>query len=550
MTPELFFTQAGGAGASAPGFSLLATFAQMAHSVVAANGDNTNVVEWTFDMTDVPPGSAVPSGIVQDGNVPTYTFLPDKPGGYRLTITLKDNAGNLAQDTRVFQVAEPSGRIVPPFSAKGSELNFTLPGAGSANTRGWAALQELYDRQVDATQGSATSAMADANYTELLGVYSLLHARYAQALTADRTVTFPTPASAVGDYIRVVENATSGGHNVVVKCGAGATVSVAPATIEILLFKSTGDVVVVGGGGSSGITQLTGSVLAGPGSGSQAATVVNVDGTAGVALINCQDLVFLSSVTGPLFGQSGPNGAGDGQNLGVQAQAGNVAANGNGGTLNLAGGAKGGTGLVGGVSFYAGGLAGTQVGLLAQSGSDFIAFGAIPSTSDFLRLPSGAFISARDSTNSVNVSLIGLDGSNNVVIANTQAASIKSVKNVRFQVAGMTGYTDSYQAELQTTDGAALTVATYAIPSNTSVKRRASFTATKSDFSLGTGGDAIIAVRNNGGAIATDLAVFSSNTYGAGAGTILVSGTNLIDQVTGVAATTYNWHDESTSEVR
>lgn len=62
---------------------------------------------------------------------------------------------------------------------------------------------------------------------------------------------------------------------------------------EDALIRATN---AVGGGGGGGITQLTGDVIAGPGAGSQAATVVQITGAAGVAnVVSGTDLSFLQA---------------------------------------------------------------------------------------------------------------------------------------------------------------------------------------------------------------------------------------------------------------
>jgi len=61
------------------------------------------------------------------------------------------------------------------------------------------------------------------------------------------------------------------------RAGSGVTVTDDPAREETVISAA---------GGGGGITQLTGSVLAGPGSGSQAAQVVQIDGAGGICRAN------------------------------------------------------------------------------------------------------------------------------------------------------------------------------------------------------------------------------------------------------------------------
>lgn len=139
-----------GVTVGAPGFALIGTTGT---PVTVSNGDNTNVEGWTFEVIDAPPASAVPRGVVQDGTLPTYAFTPDASGGYEVHLVVTDQFGNFAEDFRVFQVAEPSGRYIAPFKATDQALNFTIPPASSPNTRGWAPLMEAYLRAFDAGGG-------------------------------------------------------------------------------------------------------------------------------------------------------------------------------------------------------------------------------------------------------------------------------------------------------------------------------------------------------------------------------------------------------------
>lgn len=74
-----------------------------------------------------------------------------------------------------------------------------------------------------ASEGRATQAMADANKTAAASVYSRAIIKCTGALTADRTLTIPLPASEDASYIKVIQNLTTGGFNIVVKAGAHAT---------------------------------------------------------------------------------------------------------------------------------------------------------------------------------------------------------------------------------------------------------------------------------------------------------------------------------------
>lgn len=97
--------------------------------VTVSNGNDTGVVNWTFQVLYVPPGSAV--GLTTQGPsaVPTFTFTPDVAGTYRIQLTV---VGAIATDTdidiRCFSVAFPNGVIAPPYQRNPGPLPLT--GAG------------------------------------------------------------------------------------------------------------------------------------------------------------------------------------------------------------------------------------------------------------------------------------------------------------------------------------------------------------------------------------------------------------------------------------
>ncbi len=119
--------------------------------VVASNDDDTNVGWATFTFVDVPPTSAIPLGVAQDSATLTYEFEPDVVGGYFLAMTVRESQFSAvsASDRRVFQVLEASGRLIPPFLAEASHLNF------GGQARGWAKYFEEWLHAVDAGGGGA-----------------------------------------------------------------------------------------------------------------------------------------------------------------------------------------------------------------------------------------------------------------------------------------------------------------------------------------------------------------------------------------------------------
>lgn len=132
VTASIKFVQ----GASLPpaGESLIGV---LSTTVTVSSADNTDVATWEWSTIDKPPGSsAVPLGIFSTANA--FTFAPDVRGGYHFQLKVRDINGIESTQRRVFQVAETSGYVIPPFDAMGPSLNF------SGNTRGWAKyLEEL-----------------------------------------------------------------------------------------------------------------------------------------------------------------------------------------------------------------------------------------------------------------------------------------------------------------------------------------------------------------------------------------------------------------------
>lgn len=110
--------------------------------VVAANGgDNTGVTRWIFVMLDVPPGSAIPTGAVQDGPTPTYTFTPDVPGCYLLQLTALVTETQYTRSAPLaVGIPEANGLLIPPVGADAGALNFSGQDDGWAGAnllRGW-----------------------------------------------------------------------------------------------------------------------------------------------------------------------------------------------------------------------------------------------------------------------------------------------------------------------------------------------------------------------------------------------------------------------------
>lgn len=132
-TAQIVFTQ--GVSVSPPSTSLMGVAAV---SVQVASNITLGIVTFIFTVIDVPPGSAVPVGLVQTGASPTWNFTPDLQGGYCVELETIDGSGNTSTDTQVFGVPTTTGRFIPPFTGNAQNLNF------AGQTRGWAPYMEAW----------------------------------------------------------------------------------------------------------------------------------------------------------------------------------------------------------------------------------------------------------------------------------------------------------------------------------------------------------------------------------------------------------------------
>lgn len=106
------------------------------------------------------------------------------------------------------------------------------------------------------------------------------------AISADTTITFPTSSGTVSTKSFTTIQTPSGTSPVAVGPTDTLTLTSGDSSVTITgnSLTDTIDIRAVGGGGGSGITQLTGDVTAGPGTGSQAATVALVGGSSASAV--------------------------------------------------------------------------------------------------------------------------------------------------------------------------------------------------------------------------------------------------------------------------
>lgn len=92
--------------------------------VVASNADDTNVKRWDWEVLDVPDTSAVPTGLVQSGQNPIYTFVPDLAGSYMLELRTFDSIGRVARHRLAFIVPESNALLIPPWLGNDESLNY------------------------------------------------------------------------------------------------------------------------------------------------------------------------------------------------------------------------------------------------------------------------------------------------------------------------------------------------------------------------------------------------------------------------------------------
>lgn len=161
--------------------------------------------------------------------------------------------------------------ITPPAPASGVNVSWQQDGSGNVSAYTSVASPKT---TVAPVSGALT---IDAS----LGNESLVTVN---AAITSMTITNPTDGQQIG--ILFQQDAT--GHAVTLATNiqnAPTVDSTASASTMMILTYNTGDGtwygVEVSGGGGSGITQLTGDVTAGPGSGSQAATLANTAVTPG-----------------------------------------------------------------------------------------------------------------------------------------------------------------------------------------------------------------------------------------------------------------------------
>jgi hypothetical protein len=122
----ILFNQ-GGPGTAGEAFE-----GSLAGVVTITNNVNTDVASWRITMCDVPPGSAVATGVLATGNnnTPTANFTPDVAGSFRVMLEVFESVGLTGTkntDIRNFGIRNARGIIIPPFQ----KLPDPLPLVGS-----------------------------------------------------------------------------------------------------------------------------------------------------------------------------------------------------------------------------------------------------------------------------------------------------------------------------------------------------------------------------------------------------------------------------------
>lgn len=129
-TANIIITQ--NALTNGPGVSMIGAGGLL---VSLSNLSDVGIVQWVWELLDVPEGSALVPGVIGVAATSSFTpDLPETPGCYKIKLSVQGSDGSTDCDVRNFAVATGQGWILPPLRASADELNF--PG----NTRGWASL--------------------------------------------------------------------------------------------------------------------------------------------------------------------------------------------------------------------------------------------------------------------------------------------------------------------------------------------------------------------------------------------------------------------------
>ena len=255
-------------------------------SVSVANADNTAVASWQIELYDVPPNSALTTGIIassNSGSTPGASFTPDVAGTYRVALkvwNLINRPGSYTDlDIRDVMIGLPNtGLVLPAFSmwprqlpplasafvgAKASESNVNgcdrgwdgcgsdgqmrnlillvearLPSSAEKTIldNGTTAGANMFDAANVKAQAAlwgavlpVSSTIPDADTTIAVGTAS----KFTMAtVTANRIVTFGVTGSPVsGAEVMRVDVTRTSAFTVTFKDDAGTTLTTCPASV-------------------------------------------------------------------------------------------------------------------------------------------------------------------------------------------------------------------------------------------------------------------------------------------------------------------------------
>lgn len=197
--------------------------------VTTSNGDDSGIVEWTYEVLDAPPGSAIPIGIVQQGNVSQYNFTPDLVGSYLIQLTVLGADGSIDVDYRSFSINQASGRLIPPYRGDNIAMNF------GGSLVGWAETMREWLLYLDSltTGGGGFATVTDVNDGGSYSVPAVLGQVVVDCEPTSAGCTVVLPNSPVnGQIVAVITGAsTTGVGSVKTTINAGTNTIVQPLAL-------------------------------------------------------------------------------------------------------------------------------------------------------------------------------------------------------------------------------------------------------------------------------------------------------------------------------
>jgi hypothetical protein len=362
---------------------------------VGGGGGGGGITQLLSDVTAGPGSGAVPATVVaiHGASVPAAGAL---------------TTGN------VLQVTGASALGYAPVNLAGG-ANFVtglLPvtNIAPAGTNGF----------VLTTTGGATvwAAAASGGITQLTGDGTAGPGSGSQALTVVRINGATVPAAGsltTGNGLYVTGTSALGYSALNLAGGSGyvtgllPVANIAPAGTNGFVLTTTGGATVwAAASGGSGITQLTQDVTAGPGSGSQAATVVQAQ--AGVFAFSSGGTQTWSSVSTPILVQTATSGA-TGANFSITPQTSSNGSANTGGSLVVNLQTPLGSGTEAALQINRGGTPVAAMGPLPSAGSTFSAVwlgaASLPTTASNYNIGSNGSTTNFNASTQVNVVIAG-----------------------------------------------------------------------------------------------------------------------------------------------